>query len=287
VKEKLGAALICLAFALPFGGIGVGASWLLGRMLYDGQRAEQWVRVAATVDSYDHGSVSYRYKFSGVEYRGDRLGANPIGGTDDIDSWHDDMAAMINAAHDAGKPVTVWVNPENPSESMVDRTVRWKLAVFIVPFALGFGAVGIGALWMFFRTLFTPAAELQTRGPVATANKASAAVFLWIFAFMWNAISFPIALVVLPDAIAGGQWGAALMVSLFPLVGLLLVWGAIVSSLRGLRRKAARKRAPRAVAAAKPVNDGVFARGMIGDAPASNAAAAGAIGRVGKMKQED
>ncbi len=162
MKAKLGAALLCLVFAVPFGGIGAGASWVLGRMIYDGQRAEDWVRVKATVDSYDRGagSVTYRYMFDGVEHRGDRLGANPIGGTDDIDGWHDGMATLITAAQDGSKPLTVWVNPDNPSESMVDRTVRWKLGAFIVPFAFGFGGVGLVALWIFLRTLVRPAAAV-------------------------------------------------------------------------------------------------------------------------------
>ncbi|MBC8022733.1 MAG: DUF3592 domain-containing protein [Burkholderiales bacterium] len=163
MKAKLGAALLCLVFAIPFGGIGAGASWVLGRMIYDGQRAEDWVRVKATVDSYDRsrGSVSYRYTFDGVEHRGDRLGANPIGGTDDVDAWHDGIAALMAAAQDGSKPLTVWVNPDSPSESMVDRTIRWKLAAFIVPFAFGFGGVGVAALWIFLRTLVRPAAEVE------------------------------------------------------------------------------------------------------------------------------
>lgn len=37
-----------------------GAAYVIGRMVYDGQRAEQWVRVRATVDSYGHGTVAYR-----------------------------------------------------------------------------------------------------------------------------------------------------------------------------------------------------------------------------------
>ncbi|HUQ28366.1 MAG TPA: DUF3592 domain-containing protein [Usitatibacter sp.] len=266
--SKFGAALFCLVFAIPFGGVGIGASWVLGRMVYDGHRAEEWVRVAAKVDSYEYGSVSYRYKFRGVEYRGDRLGANPIGGTDNLDSWHDDMAAMIGSAHDADKPITVWVNPDHPSESMVDRAIRWKLAVFMVPFALAFGGAGFAAAWMFFRTLFMPSEEVKTKGPMAAANKLSVAAFLWIFAFMWNAISFPVGLIVIPDEIAKGQWGVAIAAGLFPLVGVLLLLGAIAATIKRMRRKATRARTP-PTANLEPRNDGVFARRMIGDLPAA------------------
>jgi hypothetical protein len=275
--NRFGAALFCLLFALPFGGVGVGASWVLGRMIYDGQRAEEWVRVKATVDSYERGSVNYRYKFGGVEYHGDRLGANPIGGTDDVDSWHDDMAAMLSSAKSEGKPITVWVNPEKPSESMVDRTIRWKLAVFILPFAFGFGGVGLGAIWMFFRTLFRSPEEVkQEPDPLAALNRkpGSGLGMLWIFAFFWNVISVPIALLVVPQAIAEGDW-AVLFVLIFPLIGLLIVWGAIAATIKAIKARFAPKSMEPAVQQKAPVNDGVFARGLI-DAP-STPSAAGAI----------
>ena len=267
MKAKLGAALFCLAFAIPFGGVGVGASWVLARMIQDGLRAEDWVGVKATVESFGNGSVVYRYRFAGQDYGGDRLGANPIGGTDNVDSWHDDMAAMLSEAKKTGKPITVWVNPDNPSESMVDRTIRWKLAVFIIPFALGFGGVGLAALVIFFRTLFRSADEVE-KDPVGTpSGKAGGVLMLWIFAFFWNAISVPIAILAVPEGIESGQW-AVLLVLLFPLVGLLLVWGAIASTIKAI--KGAFTRAPSQPAApSPPVNDGGFARGMLDDKPAA------------------
>lgn len=279
MKSRLGAALFCLLFAIPFGGVGVGASWVLGRMIYDGHRAEDWVRVKATVDSSSRGQVSYRYSFRGADYRGDRLGTNPIGGTDNVDSWHDDMAAMLSTAMQESKPITVWVNPDNPSESMVDRTIRWKLAIFIVPFAFAFGAVGLGAMLMFFATLFTlfrsPAADVEADPVAAVSAKPGGGVaFLWIFAFFWNVISVPIALLVVPDAIADGDW-AVLFVLIFPLIGVLILWGAIAATIKAIRDKFAPESIAPVVQREPAVNDGVFARGLI-DAPAAGAQA-GAI----------
>jgi Protein of unknown function (DUF3592) len=274
VKSKLGAALFCLLFAIPFGGVGVGASWVLGRMIYDGHRAEDWVRVKAIVDSFGNGSVVYHYAYGGKNYGGDRLGANPIGGTDNVDSWHEDMAAMLSEAQRDGKPITVWVNPDNPAESMVDRTIRWKLGVFIIPFALGFGGAGVGALVVFFRTLFRPAEDVK-RDPIGTPSTASGGVFMiWVFAFFWNAISVPIAVLVVPEGIQSGEW-AVLLVLIFPLIGLLLIWGAIASTIAAIKRKFGREPVPQPAAVSRPANDGVFARGLI-DSP-SAPSAAGAI----------
>jgi hypothetical protein len=267
VKAKLGAALVCLAFAIPFGGVGAGASWVLARMIQDGHRAEDWVRVKAEVDSFGNGSVNYHYTFAGRSYSGDRLGANPIGGTDNVDSWHDDMSAMLSEAKSAGKPITVWVNPDNPSESMVDRTIRWKLAVFIIPFALGFGGVGLGAIVVFLRTLLRSSKEVE-RDPIGTpSGKAGGVFMMWAFAFFWNAISAPIALLVVPEAVESGQW-AMLFVLIFPLIGVLLVWGAVGSTITAIKGAFNREPAMRAAPApSQPANDGVFARGMLKDAP--------------------
>jgi hypothetical protein len=47
-----------------------------------------------------------------------------------------------------------------------------------------------------------------------------------VFAFFWNALSFPIAILVVSDVVTSGEW-AGLLVLLFPLVGVGLLWAAI------------------------------------------------------------
>jgi len=143
VKEKLGAALVCLVFALPFGGVGAGAAYAIYGTIRDGIAAREWVRVKAEVMSHGNGSVLYRYVMDGKSYTGDRLGTNVIGGTDNVDSWHEDMDSMLAAARSEGRPITVFVNPDDPTQSMVDNTIRWKLGTIRVtiehdaPIALG------------------------------------------------------------------------------------------------------------------------------------------------------
>jgi hypothetical protein len=266
---------MCLVFAVPFGGIGAGAAYVIGRMIYDGQRAEEWVRVRATVDAYGHGTVAYRYAFQGREYHGERLGANPIGGTDNIDSWHDDMYSMLSSAKSENKPITVWVNPADPAESMVDRTIRWKLVMFASVFALAFGGVGVGALVMLFANLFR--AFVPAR-PVARARGGSGLGAIWVFTFFWNVISIPIAVLVVPDAVHNGEW-VALLVLLFPLIGLLMLWGAVSQTITAIKNAIRSRFAPApmqpAPVAPAPVDDGVFARGMLDDPRASGAVPSG------------
>ena len=51
MKDKLAAVLFCLIFAAVFGGVGVFATWVIAATIYDGMRAENWVRVKADVES--------------------------------------------------------------------------------------------------------------------------------------------------------------------------------------------------------------------------------------------
>ena len=255
MKEKLGAALVCLVFAIPFGGVGAGAAYAIAGTIRDGVAAREWVRVKAEVLSHGNGSVLYRYTMDGKSYTGDRLGSNVIGGTDNVDSWHEDMDSMLTAARSEGKPITVFVNPDDPAQSMVDNTIRWKLLVFFVPFALAFGGVGVGALFMMYKALSGdgPASARRTRDRTGKAvtqavlaakgatpntiasDQRGGMVMLWVFAFFWNSISFPIAFLFVPEIWRSGEW-VGLLVLLFPAIGVLLLWGCISSTINYVRR---------------------------------------------------
>ena len=240
MKEKLGAALMCLVFAIPFGAIGAGAAYAIGATIRDGLAAREWVRVKAEVLSYGNGSALYRYTMDGKSYTGDRLGSNVLGGTDNVDSWHEDMDSMLSTAKSEGKPITVWVNPDDPRQSMVDNTIRWKLLVFFSPFALAFGGVGVGALYMLYRTLKPDRPRVAAAGARPTPNTIASdqrggVVMLWVFAFFWNAISFPIAFLFVPEVLESHDW-VGLFVLIFPLVGVLLLWGCISGTINYFRR---------------------------------------------------
>ena len=226
MKDKLGAAAACLLFAVCFGAVGVFASWAIGVTVYDGYRAKEWVRVKADVRNWSNNDVDYTYTIGGREYRGSRLGAMPFGGSSDVDSWDGDIHDYLSSAVTEKKPITVFVNPDNPAESMVDRTIRWKLLVFFLPFSLAFGGVGVGAMWMLFRT-FVPARP-------SPKKQSSGLLGLWVFTFFWNAISFPIAMLFVPQIIESGEW-VGLFVLLFPLIGTLMLWGAVAQTYRYVR----------------------------------------------------
>jgi hypothetical protein len=154
LKAKLGPILFCLIFAIPFGGIGLGAAWAMATMVYDGLRTQDWVLVKANVSET---SPTYHYVVGGQTYANDRRGTLRIEGTSDVDDFDDRVASILAKGRDEKRPITVWVNPDNPAESMVDRDIRWMLFAFLVPFALAFGGVGVGALWAISKILRKPA----------------------------------------------------------------------------------------------------------------------------------
>ena len=229
-QGRVAMAFFLLLFALAFGAVGAFASWAIGVTVHDGWRARDWVKVAADVDGYDAGEIQYRYRIDGREYSGRRLTVSPLGGEDGIS---EELHSRLAEARAARRPITVFVNPEAPAESMVDRDVHWTTIVFMLPFALGFGGVGLGALWGVWRVVRPEPAKKA--GPRVKSDGASALGTTWVFAFFWNVIAFPIAIAVLMEAIPDGEW-LALLVLLFPLIGLLILFGAIAGTWNHLRR---------------------------------------------------
>jgi uncharacterized protein DUF3592 len=229
LKDKLQTLLFCLAFALPFGGVGAGAAYVIYHSVKDGIRAQDWVRVKADLQGFGPGTISYQYMIDGKRYHGDRLGTNILGGTDDVDDFHDRVREHLSEAQSNNKPITVWVNPDDPSESMFDRDIRWKLMMFAGVFALAFGGVGVGAL-VFAAASLLPESILDR----LKNSKFSGVGTLWIFAFFWNVLSFPIAILAVPDMLAEGNW-FGLLILIFPLIGVLLLWGAVQGTWQAIR----------------------------------------------------
>ncbi|MES1168226.1 MAG: hypothetical protein ABUL61_03550, partial [Oleiharenicola lentus] len=65
--------------------------------------------------------------------------------------------------------------------------------------------------------------------PFIESSAGAGAAGLWVFAVMWNAISFPATWIIFHDA---HREKAANLILLFPAVGLLVLWGAIYQTLR-------------------------------------------------------
>lgn len=222
--------LMALAFVVVLGGIGAIASYITGATLHDGMRARQWVGVKANVESVGEGTVLYSYTFNERRYTGDRLGPSVFRGTDNVGDWQEQTKARLGKARSSGQPITVWVNPEKPSESMVHREIRWNLLVIIMVFALAFGAMGLGGLIAAVYTLLPE----RLKGRKWSEGERNL-VAVWGVTFFWNVFSFPVAIVSVPQFVADGDW-TGLTVMVLPLVGLGWLWGAIKGTHEYLHR---------------------------------------------------
>ena len=176
---RLGAPLL---FPLVFGGVGgaftVWAIFALGNSLKvqfspQGLRTERrllgfmfaWHSVpaqveAATLQSHKPSkggtahsiAIRYRYQVGGVEYTGSR--ASLTTRADNIGSFQEQLGHRLQGAERTGEPVTVWVNPAQPTESIVDRSLRPGLLALQLGLALAFGGFGGHLLVRMGRTMW-------------------------------------------------------------------------------------------------------------------------------------
>lgn len=127
-------ALIVVALMLVATSLGLLAFSVVPT-LYDWSRMRQWQPAPAHVESVRlhkatmaRGAASYsvvvryRYQVSGIVHIGTLASVDAAG-----DSWlgfHQRLADRLHSARQTGTPVEVWVNPVNPQESVVDRSLR-------------------------------------------------------------------------------------------------------------------------------------------------------------------
>ena len=230
-------AFLCLLLAAPLGGIGALAAWSTAKTFWDAQRARDWVRVRVDVvpGQFDAkprgpGSGHFAYALDGRRFEGRRLALGGLGRNDDIDAWRAEMAEDLQAAKAAGRSVSLWVNPDDPAESVLDRSIPWHQPILLGLLALGFIPAGIGML----RSALSIAWGDVSNGPATNAG--GGAVFLWVFAVIWNTMAFGMAWLVLADILESREW-AGLFVLLFPAVGIFLVWGAATSTAYAIKAR--------------------------------------------------
>lgn len=238
--------LVASLFALPFAGVGVWMLWSVGSTLHDAWQMRDWVQVEARLisggfethsgddsDTYE-AYAEYRYSYAGRTYAGHRVGI--ASGGDNIGDYQQDIGRNLAAAYSRGEAIFVYVDPAEPSSSVIDRGVRWGLIGFKMIFVVVFGGFGVGLLVFAWRApkekdKTDPVYSdqpwlLNDKWQTATIRSGSrtAMWFAWGFAVFWNAISSFAPFVAYREITENGN-AIALIALLFPLVGVgLLVW---------------------------------------------------------------
>ena len=249
-----------LLFALPFFGVGVWMAYSIGNDLIDASAMKQWEPVQATLqragyerhsgedsDTYE-AYADYTYEVNGRLYSGSRVAIS--GGADNIGDYQTDLGNRLSQAMQRGDTVTVYVDAENPSIAVIDRSVRWGMVGFKSIFVFVFGGVGLGLIIFVLRApkekdLAQPTyrekpwlANDSWQSALIRSSSKSSMYFSWGFAALWNLISAPLPFLLYAEVVEKGNT-PALLGLLFPLVGLGLFTWAVRRTLEWRRFGAA------------------------------------------------
>jgi len=233
-------------FGLPFFLVGAGfLFWSVIPTLYDGWRMQSWSSVsghithADLIASQSDGSTTYRtearyrYQVLGRLFHHDRVAIN--GGGDNIGDFQEKLGRQLERFHQQQQPITVFYNPVDPQDAILNRDLRWGLLVFKLIFVLVFGGVGAGLIFWGLRgkkNVDTPEAKdkpwlarAEWQGGVIRSDAKTGMYAIWGFAIVWNLISTPVAFMVMD--VWRKEGAVALLILLFPLVGIGLFYWAI------------------------------------------------------------
>ena len=118
------------------------------------QRMQDWqpndARLLSFSSAENETRVHYRYEYGGVSYRGNSVGVSEV--KDNIGSWHRDMQAYLGRIKRSGNTLPIWVNPFNPSQSVIDHDMRWGLFALASGFCSVFILIGLGVIYASIRS---------------------------------------------------------------------------------------------------------------------------------------
>jgi hypothetical protein len=240
--------------ALSFMAVGVVMAFIMGGELNTWHNAQNWPEVPARilhaeVKRHSHEkrknrgatytvAARYAYEHNGRQYVGQKIDLSSS--SDSVKAYHQNVCDELRQHQESGQPFRCYVNPDKPEQALLYRDLRWEKLAFYLTFVLAFGGVGFG---MMIGTLnkipkSLASAALYRRNPgtpwlwrpewaagqiVYSSKKMMfAAVTLAVFC---NVGSLPLWLVMPDEILRKGGGGTALVMLLFPAVGLgLIVW---------------------------------------------------------------
>ena len=225
--KRLGAAVIWALMAAGFGVTG----WLFALQpvtvaLANWNVARDYKAVPATIvqrtGSDENGTFYWqaaRYEVDGKSYETSRM---TVLEDEAIDEPANAVVMKgLDSARSAQKPVTVWVSPRVPEIAVVSRdlpiSTLWPRTLMGVGFAI-FALAGVTG---FFGALFG----------FGYYSRQFDAAGLWGFSAAWCGFIFPIMLLV--SQADDVEFFVLVIVGLFALIGVLMLWGAVSSTLTG------------------------------------------------------
>jgi len=252
-KKKTGCSSYFLVFfGIPFALVGIFLGVKSVRNFSDSYEMKNWQQVPAEIinvelitstsdDTTTHSiNVVYQYQVSGNKYKGTRVN---ISGGGESGSYYPTLYKKVKSHKSSGETYRCFVNPNNPSESILNKNLRVVDFIIFPAISILFGGVGIGLF--IFGIISVKQTKLYinlqeqnpdkpwlhkpewTAGKIKSSNKKST-YFALFFALFWNLISWPIAISFIPEILKEKNY-VFLFVFLFPLVGLgLIIWTVVL-----------------------------------------------------------
>ncbi len=121
--------------------------WQNWRRMQDWRPAD--ARLLSVSGADNETRAHYRYDFGGRKYHGGGVGTSEF--KDSIGSYHRDMQARLGRIERSGGALSIWVNPANPSEAVIDRDMRWGLFALVSGFCSIFMLIGLAVVYASFR----------------------------------------------------------------------------------------------------------------------------------------
>ncbi|WP_163591277.1 DUF3592 domain-containing protein, partial [Klebsiella pneumoniae] len=77
----------------------------------------------------------YRYEWMGRSYESTQVRLPGGMGHDNFDPWQRDWELRLNRARDSEERLVAWVDPDHPESAVLDRSLRWRQLLFMLPFS--------------------------------------------------------------------------------------------------------------------------------------------------------
>jgi len=228
MKEKKTKSWLGAAFGMLFVMFGLLAAYSsAGKMIVGYVASSNWIEAPATLHSLKldrkHGETTtysvkseYSYSFNGFRYRGNRVSLSTA--SDNVGKYWQELYSNLRKLR-TDNEVSVWVNPKDPSNAVLDRTLRWKSIVFASMFLFLFGGLGGLFTWASLqgvKSLEDRLHDEEING--ITCNEKNGGWFFVGFGSIFLVMGLGTSVMILPDAISEGDY-AALLVLLFVIVG--------------------------------------------------------------------
>ena len=170
MKSSFAGKLIAPLFGLVFLVSGLAAGYFsFGKMTIEYLSSSDWVLVPAQIESVElkinsgesttyRVEATYGYDYEGQSYRSDKVSLSS--GSDNVGTYWQDLNRELQTKQ-SNNTAQVWVDPDNPSNSLLDRTFRWAQVAFGSLFLLMFGGFGSVAVWYSLKKRKTDNEQLE------------------------------------------------------------------------------------------------------------------------------